>query len=301
MFQSHLGEIIALGAAVCWTVTALAFQQATRKAGSLSVNLIKLLLAFIIYAIVSILIRGRFFPTDASQFIWIWMSISGLVDFVFGDYFLFESYEDISARISMLVFSLSPPLAAVISWLILGETMSVKSLLAMAITLTGIILVVTEKKKLDDNKEGKKSNIKFAFSVKGLLFAFLGTIGQSAGLVLSKYGMGDYDVFAATQIRIIAGAVGFVILISLLKRWGKVKEAVTGGGAMKYISIGAFFGPFIGVYFSLLAVKHTSVGIASTIMAIIPVIIIPPAILLYKEKVSLKEVIGAVLLKYQPE
>jgi len=295
MFQSHLGEIISLGTAICWTVTALAFQQATRKAGSLSVNIIRLLIAFSIYAIISFFVRGRFFPTDASQFTWIWMSISGLVGFVFGDYFLFKSYEYISARISMLVFSLSPPFAAIISWLILGETMNIKSLLAMAITLTGIILVVTEKKKLDDKKNGKKNNIKFAFSVKGLLFALLGTIGQSAGLVLSKYGMGDYDVFAATQIRIITGTVGFVILISMLKRWGKVKEAVTSGGAMKFISIGAFFGPFIGVYLSLLAVKHTTVGIASTIMAIIPVLIIPPAILLYKEKVSLKEVIGAMI------
>ena len=62
---------------------------------------------------------------------------------------------------------------------------------------------------------------------------------------------------------------------------------------MKFIIIGAFFGPFIGVYLSLLAVKYTTVGIASTIMAVIPVMIIPAAILLYKEKVTLKEVIGA--------
>ncbi|MDA3893344.1 MAG: DMT family transporter [Salinivirgaceae bacterium] len=293
MFETHLGEIISLGTAVCWTATALAFQQATRKAGSLSVNIIRLLIAFAIYAVVSFFVRGRFFPTDASQFNWIWMSISGLVGFVFGDYFLFKSYELISARISMLVFSLSPPFAAIISWAVLGETMATKSLLAMAVTLGGIILVVTEKKKLDDQKKGKRNNIKFAFPVKGLLFALLGTIGQSTGLVLSKYGMGDYNVFAATQIRIITGTIGFVILISIIRRWGKVKEAATNVSAMKFISIGAFFGPFIGVYLSLLAVKFTTVGIASTIMAIIPVLIIAPAILLYKEKVTLKEVIGA--------
>jgi len=293
MFQSHLGEIISLATAVCWTATALAFQQATRKAGSLSVNIIRLLIAFVIYAVVSFFIRGRFFPTDASQFNWIWMSISGLVGFVFGDYFLFKSYEYISARISMLVFSLSPPFAAIISWFALGETMNLQSLFAMLITLIGIVLVVTEKKKLDDQKSGKRGNLKLSFPVKGLVFALLGTIGQSTGLVLSKYGMGDYDVFAATQIRIITGTIGFVVLISIIKRWGKVKEAATNVSAMKFISLGAFFGPFIGVYLSLLAVKHTTVGIASTIMAIIPVMIIPPAILFYKEKVTPKEVIGA--------
>jgi len=294
MFQSHLGEIISLGTAICWTATALAFQQATRKAGSLSVNIIRLLIAFFIYAGVSFFVRGRMFPTDASQFVWIWMSISGLVGFVFGDYFLFKSYEHISARISMLVFSLSPPFAALISWALLGETMSVKSIVAMMITLAGIALVVTEKKKLDDQKDiGKRRKVQLSFSAKGLFFALLGTIGQASGLVLSKYGMQDYDVFAATQIRIITGTIGFIILITIIKRWPMVKQASTNLAAMKFIGIGAFFGPFIGVYLSLLAIKFTTIGIASTIMAIIPVLIIPPAVLLYKEKVTLKEIAGA--------
>lgn len=293
MIQSHLGELIALLTAVAWTATGLAFQQATRKAGSLSVNIIRLLIAFVIYALVSYFIRGRFFPTDATQFNWIWLSVSGLIGFVFGDYFLFKSYEVMSVRISMLVFSLSPPIAAIISWFTLGETMGVKALFAMAITLSGIMLVVTEKKRMDDEKEGKKGKIGFSFPVKGLVFAFLGTVGQSAGLVLSKFGMKDYDVFAATQIRVIAGSIGFIVLITLIKRWPKVISASTNLSAMKFITLGAIFGPFIGVYLSLLAIKYTTVGIASTIMAIIPVLIIPPSIILFKEKVTVKEIVGA--------
>ncbi len=295
MIQSHLGEVIALGTAVCWTATGLAFQQATRRAGSLSVNLIRLLMAFVIYAVVSYFLRGRFFPSDASTFNWVWLSISGLVGFVFGDYFLFKSYEYISARISMLVMSLSPPFAAFISWITLGETMDLRSLFAMTVTLAGIVLVVTEKKKLDDEKLGKKKGLQFSFSPKGLVFALLGTIGQATGLVLSKYGMEDYNVFAATQIRVITGSIGFVILITVINRWPKVKAAAKDLKAIRFMAIGAVFGPFIGVYLSLLSVKYTSVGIASTIMAIIPVLIIPPAILLYKEKVTLKEIIGALV------
>jgi drug/metabolite transporter (DMT)-like permease len=185
-------------------------------------------------------------------------------------------------------------MAAFISWFLLGETMNFISLIAMFITIFGIMMVITEKKKLDDEKaEIKNKKIQFSFSPKGMLFAFFGSIGQALGLVLSKYGMQDYNVFAATQIRIITGCIGFIILISLIKRWPKVKQAVSDKISMKFIVIGSIFGPFLGVYVSLLAVKYTTVGIASTIMAIIPVLIIPPAILLYKEKVTLKEVIGA--------
>jgi len=296
MLESHFGELIALLTAICWTVTALAFQQATRRAGSISVNIIRLLIAFVIFMIGSAFLRGSLFPYGASQFNWVWLSLSGIIGLVFGDYFLFKSYEYISARISMLVFSLSPPIAAIISWFALGETMSLKAIFAMMITLSGIVLVVINKKKYKDKKDGKKNNLQFSFPIKGLLFAFIGTIGQSAGLVLSKYGIGDYDVFAATQIRIIAGTTGFIILISVIKRWPKVKAAATDTKAMKFIGIGAFFGPFIGVYLSLLAVTYTTIGIASTIMAIIPVLIIPPVIFLYKEKVTLKELIGAIIV-----
>ena len=294
MLTSHLGELFALLTAFFWTTTSLSFQQATRRAGSLSVNVLRLIIAFFIYGIISFFTRGLFFPIDATTSQWIWMSISGLVGFVFGDYFLFKSYELISARISMLIMSLSAPIAAFIGWSILGETMSSISLVAMFITIVGIMIVITEKKKLDDEKLKKqRKKIQFSFSPKGMLFAFFGSIGQATGLVLSKYGMKDYNVFAATQIRIIAGCFGFVLLISVIKRWPKVKEAAVNSISMKFILIGSIFGPFLGVYTSLLAVKYTTVGIASTIMAIIPVLIIPPAILIYKEKVTLKEVIGA--------
>ncbi|SFS38509.1 DMT family transporter [Lutibacter maritimus] len=294
MLTSHLGELFALLTAIFWTTTSLSFQQATRRAGSLSVNVLRLIIAFFIFGIISYFSRGLFLPFDAGTHQWIWMSVSGLIGFVFGDYFLFKSYELISARISMLIMSLSAPMAAFISWFLLGETMNLISLLAMFITIFGIMMVITEKKKLDDEKAGiKNKKIQFSFSPKGMLFAFFGSIGQALGLVLSKYGMQDYNVFAATQIRIITGCIGFIILISLIKRWPKVKQAVSDKISMKFIVIGSIFGPFLGVYVSLLAVKYTTVGIASTIMAIIPVLIIPPAILLYKEKVTLKEVIGA--------
>jgi len=293
MFQSHLGEMIALGTAICWTVTSLSFQKATSRVGGLPVNILRLLIALIIYCIVSKLTRGFFLPLDASKHIWIWMAISGLVGFVFGDFFLFKSYEYVSARISMLMMSLSPPIAAFISWLALGETMTIKALFAMVVTLFGIFLVITEKKKLTIESAIKTNKLKFKYPLRGLIFAFLGAIGQAGGLVISKYGMGDYNVFAATQIRVIAGSIGFFVLVFLMRQWGHLIVAIKDKKAMLYISIGAFFGPFIGVYTSLLSVKYTSVGIASTIMSIIPVLIIPPAIIFFKEKVTIKEIIGS--------
>ena len=106
-------------------------------------RIIRLFMAMILYSVFSYFFRGRFFPSDASAFNWTWLIISGLVGFVFGDFFLFKSYEFMSVRISMLIMSLSPPFAAIISWFALGETLSAKAILAMAVTIFGIMVVIT--------------------------------------------------------------------------------------------------------------------------------------------------------------
>ena len=296
MFQSHLGEYAALLTAVFWTITAIAFESAGKKVGSLSTNLIRLFLAFIFIGIYSQVTRGSFIPFDASLHNWMWLSLSGLVGFVIGDLLLFEAYVVIGSRVSMLIMSLTPPITAFFGWLILGEVLTPQNFLGMFLTILGIMLVVLDRKTKDQNNSEKdKKKIKLSYPIVGILLAFGGAVGQGAGLVLSKFGMQDFDPFAATQIRVITGFVGFTILFIFMKRWKKVIEAIKNRKAMTRLGIGAIFGPFLGVSFSLLSVKHTTTGVASTIMAIVPVLIIPPALIFFKEKITTKEIIGSAI------
>ncbi|MFC2096302.1 DMT family transporter [Bacteroidota bacterium] len=296
MFQSHLGEYAALLTAVFWTITAIAFESAGKKVGSLSTNLIRLFLAFIFIGIYSQVTRGSFIPFDASMHNWMWLSLSGLVGFVIGDLLLFEAYVVIGSRVSMLIMSLTPPITAFFGWLILGEVLSPQNFLGMFLTILGIMIVVLDRKTKNTNTEKKnKKKIKLSYPIVGILLAFGGAVGQGAGLVLSKFGMQDFDPFAATQIRVITGFIGFTILFVFMKRWKKVIEAVKNREAMTRLGIGAIFGPFLGVSFSLLAVKHTTTGVASTIMAIVPILIIPPALIFFKEKITVKEIIGSMI------
>ncbi len=300
MLQSHQGEFAALLTAVFWTITALAFESASKKIGSLSVNLIRLFMAFIFLGTFSLIANGTFVPVGATAHNWIWLSVSGLVGFVIGDLFLFKSYTVIGARISMLIMALAPPMAAFIGWLVMGETMSGQNLLGMFLTIFGIAIVILERKQKNpeevygnDNLKKKKTSMKFSYPISGLLLALGGAAGQAGGLVLSKYGMDGYDTIAATQIRVITGFIGFALIYTILGRWNRLKDALKNKSAMSRLTLGAFFGPFLGVTFSLMAVKHTSAGIASTIMAIVPVLIIAPAVILFKEKITIKEILGA--------
>lgn len=287
-FQSHIGEFYALCTAIFWTATALAFESASLKVGSLSVNIIRLLIGLLFLSVFSFLLRGKFLPSDADSYSWLWLSISGLVGFVLGDLFLFKSYTIIGSRFAMLIMALVPPLAALFGFIILNERIGYLSYLGMILTISGISMAIISRK-------DKSPGFTIKLPLKGILFAFGGAAGQALGLVLSKKGMGDYDAFAATQIRIIAGIAGFGILVTLMRRWKRVFDALFHFRAMIGITTGSFFGPFLGVSFSLLAVANTETGIASTIMAIVPVLIIAPAIILYKQKVTLYEILGAII------
>jgi len=288
MLKSHLGEFAALGTAFCWTITALSFESAGKKVGSLAVNYLRLVIGFLFLSTFTLVVRGKLLPTDATSTNWNWLLLSGLVGFTLGDLFLFQAFVIIGARISMLIMALVPPITALIGWLFLGENLTGLEIIAMLITIGGICLVILERGETN-------GQVQFSRPFSGILFAFGGTLGQAIGLIFSKYGMGEYSPFAATQIRIIAGISGFTILFFFMKRWGKVFAALKNHAAMSRITVGSFFGPFLGVSLSLLAVQNTLTGIASTIMAIVPILIIPPAVFIFKEKINLKEVVGALI------
>jgi drug/metabolite transporter (DMT)-like permease len=286
MLESYLGELAALATAFFWTITALAFEAAGRRVGSLSVNVLRLGLGLLFLTLYTGFFRGAFFPSDATTHAWIWLSISGIVGLVLGDFLLFKAFIMIGSRISMLIMALVPPMTALMGWLIMGESLTAMNFLGMTLTVGGIAMVILV-------RNPGQNHFTLSRPISGILIAVGGALGQAIGLVLSKYGMGDYDAFLATQIRIIASVVGFCAIIFLVRRWRSIGLALLDKRAMGNISLGAFFGPFLGVSFSLIAVQYTTTGVAATIMALVPVLIIGPAVLVFKEKVTLREVTGA--------
>ncbi|MCF8360492.1 MAG: DMT family transporter [Prolixibacteraceae bacterium] len=286
--MNYTGEIAGLATALCWTATALSFQFASRRIGSVSVNLIRLVLAFLFYMVYGKIFTGHWLPVGAPVKAWIYLSISGLIGFVLGDFFLFKSYEFVSSKISMLIMTLAPPIAAILGWFMMGEVFTLMNSLGMLLVLGGIAMVVMRR----DIENGKR---RMRYPLKGILLAFGGAVGQGVGAVFSKIGMGSYDPFAASQIRVITGIIGFALLITFMKRWKVLYAGISDRKASRALLIGSFFGPFLGVSLGMVAFKFTTVGIASTLMATVPVFILLPSHLIMKEKLTTSELIGAVI------
>jgi drug/metabolite transporter (DMT)-like permease len=284
----HAGELAALATACCWTASALAFEAAGRRVGSLSLNLIRLVPAMVLLSVYSWLVRGVAFPVDASAHAWLWLSLSGLVGFTVGDLCLFRAFVRVGARVSMLLMATVPLITTLFGLLIMGELLSARQLLGMVLTVVGVSSVALERR---PDAAGRMQRL----PLDGILLALGGAVGQALGLVLSKVGMGAYDAFASTQIRVLAGIVGLSVVFTVIGWWPRVRRALADRSAMVSTGIGAFFGPFLGVSLSLVAIKYTYAGVAATLMALVPVLIIPVSVLVLRERVSRLAVLGAVV------
>jgi drug/metabolite transporter (DMT)-like permease len=297
----RLGELAALGTAFCWAGTALAFAAAGRRIGSLVVNLLRLLCGLALLTLAAWLARGQALPSDASAAAWGWLALSGLVGFVLGDLCLFRAFVEIGPRLSSLVMCLAPPFAALISWFLTGETLAAREVLGMALVASGIGWAIAERHPAPpvaaDPGTVAPANPRHPprASLRGLLLALGGAAGQAGGLVLSKRGMGSYHFLAATQIRVLAGIIGFSLLFVALGWWPQVRAALADRRALAYTATGAFFGPFLGVSLSLFAVQHAPTGVAASLMAISPLLIIPVVMLRGEERVGLGGIAGALL------
>ena len=298
----HLGEIISLVVALSWTVTALCADKASHRLGSLTTNILRLVLASIFLAIILWIGVGRPYPVYADGKAWAWLAASALVGYVFGDWCLFNCYLSIGARFGQLFMTLAPPMAAIAGWAILGETLSWKSGIAMAVTLCGIAISILSR--------GDNHQVRLTLPLKGVLLGLGAGLGQGVGLVLSKVGMEHYAEiippdapasmetllpFASTMIRAIVGGAGFLALMAIQKKTAELRAAPHDRKGLGYVLILTLFGPVIGVSLSLMAVRYTSAGIASTLMALTPVFILFPYALIYKQRIKFREIVGVVV------
>jgi drug/metabolite transporter (DMT)-like permease len=280
-----IGELSALLTAACWSASAFLFAEATSRAGAMPVNILRLALACVMLAVAVVIFRLHL-PLSSSQIIN--LSISGVIGLSLGDSFLFRAFKEIGARLSMLVMSLAPAFGALLAYLILDEGLSLMGVIGIVVTLAGITIVVIERK--------DRETTKYLLTGVGLLYATLGAVGQGAGLIFAKMAFleGELNGFVAALIRITAS---LVVMIPVMMAAGRFANPVpvfrNDRRAFWFTAGGAVFGPVLGISFSLISVANTKVGIAATIMATVPILMLPIARFVTKEHLSWQSVFGA--------
>ena len=299
--MTYLGELISIGVAFSWTATALLSEFGSKRLGNLTLNVLRMALALVFSLVLFGVVTGNPLPPGASTEACGWMLLSGLVGYVIGDFCLFQCYIIIGSRYGQLFMTLAPLAAALMAWISLGQQMTQMSIVAMLVTLSGIGISVLGR--------GEHHKVSLRLPLNGVLFAIGAALCQGIGLVLSKIGMDHYEASALTEAgtlewlvpfsanfyRCVAGIIGFLLLHYFHDGMAPLKEAMHDRKGLTVATATTIFGPFVGVGFSLMAVQYTAAGIASTLMAMTPIIILLPSYYLFHEKITWRAVIGAVI------
>ncbi len=295
--MAYIGELISIGVAFSWTATALLSEYGSKRLGNLTLNVLRMAMALLFSLVLFGVVTGSPLPAGASTEACGWMLLSGLVGYVIGDYCLFQCYIIIGSRYGQLFMTLAPLAAALMAWVTLGQQMNGTSILAMLVTLLGIGISVLGR--------GEHHKVSLQLPLKGVLFAIGAALCQGVGLVLSKIGMDHYETvegmpewlvpFNANFYRCIAGTIGFALLLCYQKGMKPLRDSIHDKKGLSVAIATTIFGPFVGVGFSLMAVQYTAAGIASTLMAMTPIIILLPSYWLFHEKITWRAVLGAVI------
>lgn len=299
--MTYIGELISIGVAFSWTATALLSEFGSKRLGNLTLNVLRMVLALVFSLVLFVMVTGNPLPAGASPEAAGWMLLSGLVGYVIGDFCLFQCYIIIGSRYGQLFMTLAPLSAALMAWVTLGQQMRVMSIVAMLVTLLGIGISVLGR--------GEHHKVSLKLPLNGVLFAIGAAVCQGVGLVLSKIGMDHYEAsmvaeagmpewlipFSANFYRCLAGVIGFSVLLYYRDGIEPLREAMHDKKGLSVATATTIFGPFVGVGFSLMAVQYTAAGIASTLMAMTPIIILLPSYWLFHEKITWRAVVGVVI------
>jgi drug/metabolite transporter (DMT)-like permease len=289
-----MGESAGLLTSCLWTGSSLLFTSAGRRIGSFNVNVYRTTIAILLLFCAHAVLLGALLPV-ASSAQWFWMSLSGIVGLGIGDFGLFAAYVTIGPRRSVLMQASSPIFASVGAYLAFGETILPLSLIGIAVTLTGIVVVLLEREETFEEKPTADRRKSW-----GLFFGLISAMGQGFGVVLSKKGMYAgvevaMDPVSAALIRMLSTGLFVWACAALLGRLPEVQKATGNREGIRYTAAGALVGPFLGVTLSMVAIANAPAGVAQTLMSLMPVFIIPAIWIIYREKTNWRGILGAVV------
>jgi drug/metabolite transporter (DMT)-like permease len=281
-----LGEAAALGTALLWAVGTLLFTTASRRVGPFAVNLTRINLACLILIALVLITRSPWQGVLTTERMGI-LFLSGWIGLVLGDWALFTAFVMIGPRLATLMMALAPPMAALLAMPLLGESLGPLAYGGMALTIGGVAWVILER---------SPTPIPRGHRILGVLLALLGAAGQAAGLVLSKLGMdGEVSPLTATALRMSAAVIGVWLVAAFSGRTREPFRLRSDRLATLAILGATLVGPVFGIWLSLIAVKNIEAGVAATLMAPVPVFVLPLVHWVYKEKVTHRAIVGAVL------
>ncbi|MGF1587686.1 MAG: DMT family transporter [Pleurocapsa sp.] len=283
-FNSFIGEISALSAALLWAISSVVYSRLGLKIPPLQLNLYKGIVA-IALIIITLLIQGAAL-TNLSISTIVLLSLSGMIGIGLGDTAYFAALNSLGARRTLLLETSSPPIGALLALIFIGEQLTYSTWCGILLTIVGIAWVISERNPV--------ANLRV--SRQGIVWAILAAIAQAIGAVISRYALIQSDIspLESSLIRLVGGTVIVLGLLFLpIAKQSEISWKLSGRSLM-VIAIAAMASTYLGIWLQQISLKFAPTGIAQTFLATSPLFILP-IVALQGEKISWRAILGVVI------
>jgi drug/metabolite transporter (DMT)-like permease len=304
----HSGESAALLSALVWALAAVIFSHLSQSIPAMGLNFAKAFVALLMV----LFTLGSFGQLTPESIVQTWQLLlagqyilplplfslfcllsSGVLGIAIGDTFYLRALACLGARRTLLLATLSPPLAALMAFLWLQETFSPSAGLGVFLTMAGVFWVISER---TSAKVEPLPQVQ-----QGVIWALLFSLAQASGALLSRAAFvraaaagQPVDPLWAAGLRLGTGCGVLVIWGLSRQNFGKWLKGFQQPRRLGLLILAAFMGTFLGIWLQQLSLKHTSAGIAQTLSSTSPLFVLPLAIGL-GEKVSPRAFLGVVI------
>lgn len=279
-----MGELAALLASVTWAYASILWTRLGATTAPMPLNFVKTALAALILAGAMPLFGAGFEGTGRDLLL---LAASGLLGLTIGDTVYFHALQHIGPRRTLLLWTLTPFLSALMAWPWLGEPLTWKLFGSMAVTVAGVVLVVGDR--------GVVSPVQGSLA-KGLAFAMVAVSMQSISNVVVKFAGEDVGALTSSVLRLAAGTGGLFFQLALLRRLPEVMTPLRDRRSITAVLLATVTGTVFGIWLSVYGLLHASqVAVAATLNGLAPVFVLPMSWVMLGERFGPRGVVGALV------
>jgi drug/metabolite transporter (DMT)-like permease len=294
--NAHYGEFMALLAAFIFSWTSIFFTTAGRRLGVTTVNLFRLPGAALCLTLTHRALTGVWWPADLAPTDHFWIGVSGVIGLAVGDSALFKAFTLIGPRRSMTMMALAPIFTVVVAWFALREHLGLWALAGIVLIIGGVVTA-----NVGRVGTGTFANISRPIFRLGILLALVGSLGQGVGSALAKLGMmgagagsAGLDPLGATLVRISWATIAYWLVVLPRQDLAALRRRLRDRRGVGALGVAILMGPYISVWVSLVAIRHTDAGVAQVLLGMVPIFVVVPAWIVYRDRPSTLSLVGIV-------
>ena len=278
--MEFIGILTALFSAASWAFGTVAFEKLGKVVPYAGITFLKGVFSLFLMLLL-VLICGNLKSISLHDSLI--LTISGIIGIAIGDSLFFKSLQDLGAKIQVLYFLLGQIVTMVLSFLLLGDILSVNEYLGAIVLLFGVIIVTWGKQEDHPNK------------IRGVIGGFLSILCFSVSTIMIKYTDEQIDIISASFYRMLAGTIIMTIIGTTGKRIRAWISPLKDKKVLALFLINVLVITVGGFVLSMYTIKNISVSLASVLSTTEPIFVIIFAYLVNKETIKKKEIIGAII------